>query len=61
MLNRLAEQDRTKTEAAPVTPTPARVAGRTVLLIGHRNENPDESALPRDCRTILQANWSHCE
>ncbi|WJV44783.1 hypothetical protein [Streptomyces flavofungini] len=54
-LARLAEQNRAKGEAAPaVTPAPARVEGRTVLLIGHRSENPDESALPKDYRTILQ-------
>lgn len=54
VLNRLAEQDRATAEAAAaVAPTPARVAGRAVLLIPHRSENPDEAALPGDYRTIL--------
>lgn len=50
VLNRLAEQDRA---AATVAPTPARVAGRAVLLIPHRSETPDEAALPADYRKIL--------
>ncbi|MFG2028095.1 hypothetical protein [Streptomyces sp. NPDC048825] len=46
VLNRLAEQDRAAEEAAAtVAPTPARVAGRAMLLIPHRSENPDEAAL----------------
>ncbi|MFF3128339.1 hypothetical protein ACFVRD_40065 [Streptomyces sp. NPDC057908] len=49
VLNRLAEQD----QAAAVLPVPARVAGRAVLLIPHRGENPDEAALPADYRRIL--------
>ncbi|MEU6927525.1 hypothetical protein [Streptomyces sp. NPDC046631] len=49
VLNRLAEQD----QAAAVVPVPARVAGRAVLLIPHRGENPDEAALPADYRRIL--------
>jgi hypothetical protein len=54
VLNRLAEQDRAAAEAAvTVAPTPARVAGRAVLLIPHRSENPDEAALPADYRKIL--------
>ncbi|RZB19610.1 hypothetical protein StrepF001_12855 [Streptomyces sp. F001] len=54
VLNRLAEQDRAAEEAAAaVAPAPARVAGRAVLLIGHRSENPDEAALPADYRKIL--------
>ncbi|MFD7283420.1 hypothetical protein ACFV80_42150 [Streptomyces sp. NPDC059862] len=54
VLNRLAEQDRAAAEAAAaVAPTPARVAGRAVLLIPHRSENPDEAALPGDYRKIL--------
>lgn len=37
VLNRPAEQDRAAGEAAAaVAPTPARVAGRAVLLIPHR-------------------------
>lgn len=47
VLNRLAEQDRA---AAPAS---ARVAGRAVLLIPHRSENPDEAGLPGDYRKIL--------
>ncbi|MGX1915793.1 hypothetical protein ACWIID_44465 [Streptomyces phaeochromogenes] len=54
VLNRLAEQDRAAAEAAAaVAPTPARVAGRAVLLIPHRGETPDESALPAGYREIL--------
>lgn len=54
VLMRLAEQDRAAEEAAAaVAPTPARVAGRAVLLIPHRSENPDEAALPADYRRIL--------
>ncbi|MGW0822336.1 hypothetical protein [Streptomyces sp. NPDC002845] len=54
VLNRLAEQDRAATEtAAAVAPTSARVAGRAVLLIPHRSENPDEAVLPGDHRKIL--------
>lgn len=36
-----------------VAPTPARVAGRAVLLIPHRGEAPDEPALHADSREIL--------
>jgi hypothetical protein len=54
VLNRLAEQDRAAEEAAAaVAPAPARLAGRAVLLIPHRGENPDEAALPADYRKIL--------
>ncbi|GAB2448215.1 hypothetical protein [Streptomyces incanus] len=54
VLHRLAEQDRAAEEAAgAVTPTPARMAGRAVLLIPHRSETPDEAALPADYRKIL--------
>ncbi|MCX4460921.1 hypothetical protein OG585_48880 (plasmid) [Streptomyces sp. NBC_01340] len=54
VLNRLAEQDRAAAQAtAAVAPTPARVAGRAVLLIPHRSETPDEAALPGDYRRIL--------
>ncbi|GAB2994803.1 hypothetical protein GCM10023080_071440 [Streptomyces pseudoechinosporeus] len=49
VLNRLAEQDR----VAAAAPAPVRVAGRAVLLIPHRGENPDEAALPEDYRKIL--------
>ncbi|WP_307666113.1 hypothetical protein [Streptomyces sp. V1I1] len=52
--NRLAEQNRAAEEAAAtVAPTPARVAGRAVLLIPHRSETPDEAAMPADYRKIL--------
>ncbi|MEV0492311.1 hypothetical protein [Streptomyces atratus] len=54
VLNRLAEQDRAVAQAAAaVAPVPARVAGRAVLLIPHRSESPDETALPGDYRKIL--------
>ncbi|MGP3732156.1 hypothetical protein ACTWJ9_02850 [Streptomyces sp. GDS52] len=54
VLNRLTEQDRAAAEAAAaVAPTPARVAGRAVLLIPHRSETPDDAALPADHRKIL--------
>ncbi|MGI3224592.1 hypothetical protein ACRJ4B_12200 [Streptomyces sp. GTA36] len=52
VLHRLAEQDRAEVEAA--APTPAQVAGRAVLLIPHREQSPDEAALPTDYRKILQ-------
>nr|WP_168486794.1 hypothetical protein [Streptomyces sp. RLB1-33]QIY68017.1 hypothetical protein HEP84_00480 [Streptomyces sp. RLB1-33]QIY68038.1 hypothetical protein HEP84_00610 [Streptomyces sp. RLB1-33] len=50
VLNRPAEQDRA---AAAPAPTPARVAGRVVLLVPHRSETPDEAALPAGYRRIL--------
>ncbi|MER5222285.1 hypothetical protein [Streptomyces flaveus] len=54
VLSRLAEQDRAAVQAASVAvPAPARVAGRAVLLIPHRGENPDEAALPGGYRRIL--------
>lgn len=54
VLNRPAEQDRAAAEAAAaVVPAPARVAGRAVLLIQHRGENPNEAALPADYRRVL--------
>ncbi|MER5757402.1 hypothetical protein [Streptomyces sp. NPDC002088] len=54
VLHRLAEQDRSEAEAAGVVAaTPARVAGRAVLLIPHRGEEPDEAALPGGYRKIL--------
>ncbi|MFF3058609.1 hypothetical protein [Streptomyces sp. NPDC057909] len=53
-LNRLAKQERAaEQDAAAVAPTPARVAGRAVLLIPHRSEAGDEAAPPDDYRTIL--------
>ncbi|MGW5273901.1 hypothetical protein ACWEQP_15205 [Streptomyces sp. NPDC004044] len=52
--NRLSEQDRAaEQDAAAVAPTPARVAGRAVLLIPHRSEAGDEVAPPDYYRTIL--------
>ncbi|WP_244188021.1 hypothetical protein [Streptomyces regalis] len=54
VLHRLAEQDRAKVEAAAaVAPVKAQVAGRAVLLIPHRGDDPDETALPDDHRKIL--------
>ncbi|MCX4853980.1 hypothetical protein OG426_53200 [Streptomyces canus] len=54
VLNRLAEQDRAaEQDAAAVAPTPAPVAGRTVLLIPYRSEVGGKAALPDDYRTIL--------
>ncbi|MFF4873904.1 hypothetical protein [Streptomyces sp. SID5770] len=40
-------------EAAAVAPVKAQVAGRAVLLIPHRGDAPDGSALPDDYRKIL--------
>lgn len=51
VLNRLAEQVQADTEA--VAPVAAQVAGRAVLLIPHRSDAADESALPGDYRKIL--------
>ena len=53
VLNRLAEQDRAE-DAEVITPAPAQVAGRAVLLVPHRSESPDEAAVPADYRKILQ-------
>ncbi|MCM8556168.1 hypothetical protein [Streptomyces sp. STCH 565 A] len=54
VLHRLAEQDRAQAEAAAaVTPMKAQVAGRAVLLIPHRGDDPDETALPDDYHKIL--------
>lgn len=54
VLHRLAEQDRAEAEAAAaVAPVKAQVAGRAVLLIPHRGDDPDETALPDDYRKIL--------
>jgi len=52
VLNRLAEQARADAAGA-VAPVSAKVAGRAVLLIPHRSDAADESALPGDCRKIL--------
>ncbi|MFF5362750.1 hypothetical protein ACFY4I_25715 [Streptomyces scabiei] len=51
VLNRLAEQARA--DAGAVAPVSAKVAGRAVLLILHRNDAADEGALPDDYREIL--------
>jgi hypothetical protein len=54
VLQRLAEQDRAEAEAAAATaPVKAQVAGRAVLLIPHRGESLDETALPGDYRRTL--------
>ncbi|MDH6120226.1 cytochrome c553 [Kitasatospora sp. GAS204A] len=54
VLRRLAEQDRAEAEAAVAeAPVKAQVAGRAALLVPHRGECPDESALPGDYRRIL--------
>ncbi|MFJ2899096.1 hypothetical protein ACIO87_29985 [Streptomyces sp. NPDC087218] len=54
VLHRLAEQGRAEVEAVvAVDPVKAQVAGRAVLLIPHRGDDPDESALPDDYRKIL--------
>ncbi|MFF3931098.1 hypothetical protein [Streptomyces hirsutus] len=54
VLHRLVEQDRAEVEAAAlVTPVKAQAAGRAVLLIPHRGDDPDETALPGDYRKIL--------
>ncbi|MFI9588689.1 hypothetical protein ACIHCQ_44605 [Streptomyces sp. NPDC052236] len=54
VLHRLAEQDRAEAEAtAAVAPVKAQMAGRAVLLIPHRGDDPDETALPDDYRKIL--------
>ncbi len=51
VLNRLAEQARA--DSGPVAPVSVKVAGRAVLLIPHRSDAADESALPGDYRKIL--------
>jgi hypothetical protein len=54
VLLRLAEQDRAEADAAIAeAPVKVQVAGRAVLLVPHRGECPDESALPGDYRRIL--------
>ncbi|MCY0933903.1 hypothetical protein [Streptomyces sp. H34-S4] len=55
VLHRLAEQDQVVAEAAAlVAPVNAQVAGRAVLLVPHRGDEPGETALPGDYRRILQ-------
>jgi hypothetical protein len=51
VLNRLAEQ--VQADAGAVAPVSVKVAGRAVLLIPHRSDAADESALPDDYRKIL--------
>ncbi|WTI92963.1 hypothetical protein OG713_44030 [Streptomyces sp. NBC_00723] len=51
VLNRLAEQ--AQADAGAVAPVSVKVAGRAVLLIPHRSDAADESALPGDYRKIL--------
>ncbi|MFE5584119.1 hypothetical protein [Kitasatospora sp. NPDC056531] len=46
---RLAEQDRVEADG----PMKAQVAGRAVLLVPHRGDSLDETALPGDYRRIL--------
>jgi hypothetical protein len=53
VLHRLAEQDRAEAGAAAVAPVKVQMAGRAVLLIPHRGDDPDETALPDDYRKIL--------
>ncbi|MFF3128116.1 hypothetical protein ACFVRD_38830 [Streptomyces sp. NPDC057908] len=54
VLQRLAEQDRVEAETAVVeAPVKVQVAGRAVLLVPHRGDSPDETALPGDYRQIL--------
>ena len=52
VLHRLAEQDRAEAVVA-VAPVKAQVAGRAVLLVPHRGDGLDETALPGDYRRIL--------
>ncbi|MCI3276865.1 hypothetical protein [Streptomyces cylindrosporus] len=53
VLYRLAEQVQAEAETAvAASPALARVAGRALLLIPHRGEEPDEAALPGGYRRI---------
>jgi len=55
VLHRLAEADRAESEAAaPAAPLKAEVAGRSVLLVPHRDAEGDEAAVPADYRRILE-------
>ncbi|MFH9967846.1 hypothetical protein ACH4PR_41930 [Streptomyces mirabilis] len=54
VLLRLAEHRAEVEAAVAVAPVKAQVAGRAVLLIPHRGEAQDETALPDDYRRILQ-------
>lgn len=51
-MNRLTEQ--AQADLAAVAPVAAQAAGRAVLLIPHRSDAADETALPGDYRRILQ-------
>ncbi|MER5494467.1 hypothetical protein [Streptomyces sp. NPDC002490] len=54
VLQRLAKQSRVQAEdAVAMAPVKVQVAGRAVLLIPHRGDDPDETALPGDYRRIL--------
>ncbi|MCX4791611.1 hypothetical protein OG369_40650 [Streptomyces sp. NBC_01221] len=57
VLARVSEQiagERAASAPAPApAPAPARVAGRAVLLVPHRGDSVDETALPGDYRRIL--------
>ncbi|MET7300661.1 hypothetical protein [Embleya sp. NPDC005575] len=54
VLQRLAEQDRVEAQAAVLeAPVKVQVAGRAALLVPHRGECPDETALPGDYQRIL--------
>ena len=41
-------------ERAAVAPASAQVGGHAVLLVPHRRDSPDETALPGDYRRILE-------
>ncbi|MEU9617284.1 hypothetical protein AB0D56_38095 [Streptomyces sp. NPDC048209] len=51
VLTRMGEQ--IAGERAAGMPTSAQVGGRAVLLVPHRRDSPDETALPGDYRRIL--------
>ncbi len=53
VLRRLEEQ----VAAEPVVAAPGHVAGRTVLLVPHRERGLDESALPVEYRRVWQVVW----
>ncbi|MER6210966.1 hypothetical protein [Streptomyces sp. NPDC001642] len=40
-------------ERAAVAPASAQVGGRAMLLVPHRGDSPDETALPGDYRRVL--------
>ncbi|GAA3485801.1 hypothetical protein [Streptomyces yanii] len=55
VLARLSEQ--IAGERAAVAPAWVQVGGRAVLLVPHRGDSPDETALPGDYRRILEIGW----